>query len=621
MSHTEEHEIQESSDNSPWINNTKNSKRKQQRTNENERSDSEDVTLIDRNAQTTTATNGGQLFRNSRSRTNNRQNISPNDSSRIEQYPFPKRAGNYTNPEKERNEDETRSEKRAVTNVPHNHAQDGPNERNKVTNDLHITQHAMQYAIEHHLPFIHIECQPKVENQSKGKEIIRALLAHVEKDFRTKNMYFSHPMAFDYWFIDKQGNLTSYSRHTELYVYLCDSTKYPESVVNTKITPRRPNHLPAQQSLVLKFIPTYITTEEVEKEINIHVNSLFKIEEMRGSKTEKSRHMRIELTSSTEYEKLLTRGELAIDGQLIEVAEFLAPPRLLICSKCNDPGHMRKNCGFEYEACRRCGEDRTKGDHKECTIKCHRCQQSHLSTDYRCQYIIDFRRALLQRLKESPNLLPPNIRIFIPTDCRDRGTRRTKVLTNPTTADIDEQTRKNETNPQFQNQAHEWPYLPNRWDAESNQPKRNNVWECMKNKHKDIDELRDEINDKLKKYNEKHNEHMKKLNIIITTMSHMIKHQNENIERCYTTINEVIPILSSTLVAIRRVALVRSTPNLSSENNKDIQEVLNHVSQTIEHLGDRNDMLIANQKQLSEAIENQRQMMMEGINEIATNND
>jgi hypothetical protein len=43
----------------------------------------------------------------------------------------------------------------------------------------------------------------------------------------------------------------------------------------------------------------------------------------------------------------------------------------------------------------------------------------------------EFRLALVRKLKERPNLLPPNVRIFIPVDCRERGKKNNKILMNP----------------------------------------------------------------------------------------------------------------------------------------------------------------------------------------------
>ncbi len=46
---------------------------------------------------------------------------------------------------------------------------------------------------------------------------------------------------------------------------------------------------------------------------------------MIGSKTDKSRHLRLEIESTIEYDQLMHRDGIIIDGRLIEIQEFLAP--------------------------------------------------------------------------------------------------------------------------------------------------------------------------------------------------------------------------------------------------------------------------------------------------------
>jgi len=46
---------------------------------------------------------------------------------------------------------------------------------------------------------------------------------------------------------------------------------------------------------------------------------------MRGTRSGKSRHIRIDVSTHDEYMGILNGGVLAIGGQLIEVFQFLAP--------------------------------------------------------------------------------------------------------------------------------------------------------------------------------------------------------------------------------------------------------------------------------------------------------
>ncbi len=137
-----------------------------------------------------------------------------------------------------------------------------------------------------------------------------------------------------------------------------------------------------------------------------------------------SRHIRLALYQKDDYIKIINDGKIALQGQIFEVEEYLPPPKILICFKYNKPGHVKKTCESPVELCRRCGENRNDGNkHSECSIKCRHCDGDHIATDCKCPLILKFRQELLNRLKTDRNKLPPNIKLFIPVDCRTTGDR------------------------------------------------------------------------------------------------------------------------------------------------------------------------------------------------------
>ncbi|CAF1077284.1 unnamed protein product [Didymodactylos carnosus] len=165
----------------------------------------------------------------------------------------------------------------------------------------------------------------------------------------------------------------------------------------------------------------------------------------------------MDFTSKEEYEKIRDDRVLPLNGLYHDVEEFLQPPRLLICSKCTEPGHTRKYCTWDYEVRCRCGENRTKGDHQECTIKCFRCSDAHRSNDYRCPHLKEYRYNLVIELKKRPDLLPPNVQLFILTDCRKNGDRTGKVLYNKSARNQHQQYSQQI---HCYNDLNEWPELP-----------------------------------------------------------------------------------------------------------------------------------------------------------------
>ena len=63
-----------------------------------------------------------------------------------------------------------------------------------------------------------------------------------------------------------------------------------------------------------------------------------------GTINDRNRHLRIELLDKKEYNAMLNSGKISIFGQLYDIDEFLPSSKLLICSKCNQPGHVKNNC-------------------------------------------------------------------------------------------------------------------------------------------------------------------------------------------------------------------------------------------------------------------------------------
>ena len=105
------------------------------------------------------------------------------------------------------------------------------------------------------------------------------------------------------------------------------------------------------------------------------------------------------------------------------MVEYLAAPRVLFCSKCNEPGHSKKQCTLSYERCKRCDNDRNDGEHKECEIKCHHCNNDHISIDFKCPAIKSYRCDLIQILQQQPEVLPEDIQLFIPSQYRRQSDR------------------------------------------------------------------------------------------------------------------------------------------------------------------------------------------------------
>ena len=181
---------------------------------------------------------------------------------------------------------------------------------------------------------------------------------------------------------------------------------------------------------------------------------------MCGTANGRTRHVRVDLSSQSEYTNALNGGVMAMVGQLIEVVEFLAPPRVLICSRCNTPVHVKRDYKLEHDRCRRCGDNRSHGEHNECDIICHHCKGDHGSTSYKCPIVAEFRKELMTRIQSRPSMLPHNVQLFIPSEYRAQGERGRRTLFNSEHLRSKQQQRNHLQTAPF-NQRDGWPSLPN----------------------------------------------------------------------------------------------------------------------------------------------------------------
>ena len=78
-----------------------------------------------------------------------------------------------------------------------------------------------------------------------------------------------------------------------------------------------------------------------KKELKDMFTSIFLVEDMMGTMRSNSRHIRVEFYQKDDYNKIINDDKIGLQGQIFEVEEYLPPPKILICSKCNTPGHLK----------------------------------------------------------------------------------------------------------------------------------------------------------------------------------------------------------------------------------------------------------------------------------------
>ena len=79
----------------------------------------------------------------------------------------------------------------------------------------------------------------------------------------------------------------------EIFIYLCITTDYPNEINSIKIEPQLPKKLPSPCSVLIKFVHNNISIDENNQEIKERYVSQYSINETLGSKTNRTRHIRV----------------------------------------------------------------------------------------------------------------------------------------------------------------------------------------------------------------------------------------------------------------------------------------------------------------------------------------
>ncbi|CAF1441135.1 unnamed protein product, partial [Rotaria sordida] len=435
-------------------------------------------------------------------------------------------------------------------------------------NKFNITNDTVAYSVDQFFPPIKITCEPKVNEHKDGAKIIKRLFKLIVDDFKQINPKHNEVIGFESWYIDINGNLQCITRDVELFIYLCDVKHIPNMLLDTKIMVVLPKHLPSQRSVIIKDVPITFSIDDVKNEIINKYKSMYSITELIDTNNGRTRYLRLDLTDTNEYNQLLNSGIICIDGQCLHVFEYLAAPRVLFCSMYNLPDHNKKYYNFTFNRCRRCGEDRKNGDHKNCAISCHNCEGEHVSTDFRCQTVQNYRRDLIHYLKQHAERLPTDTHFFIPSQYRSYGksvlyNRRSyaQLMTMP-------------PNRKYQLNNDEWPSLPppTRPTINYSNYTRSSSSDAIKNLQLQLNHLDKccSINKKNMEIKSQLNESLAQLKSLNICFSTIIQHQNETIIMLKDTINECLEINKYTIQAVCLM--------MTKSSDQQYEEIIKQIS-------------------------------------------
>ena len=193
----------------------------------------------------------------------------------------------------------------------------------------------------------------------------------------------------------------------ESFIMLFDDQKWPTTIESLNYEKILPNHLPPQFSIVLRNVPTDINTNELLTNIKNEYNDITNAHRILNKNNQPTSFIRLDIKNVNVLDELLGKKFIYFNNIRLGVTEYLAPAKVLVCSKCFQIGHFRATCKNTLEICRICGaavndinQHKQSCDKKIC---CTRCKGAHEANDVRCPDIKTYHAVLTKSLLASTN--------------------------------------------------------------------------------------------------------------------------------------------------------------------------------------------------------------------------
>ncbi|CAF4543959.1 unnamed protein product [Didymodactylos carnosus] len=134
-------------------------------------------------------------------------------------------------------------------------------------------------------------------------------------------------------------------------------------------------------------------------------SDISKVIRLKNQKQNDTKLVKLEFIKPNQRDEILSRGKIMVDSLTYVVEEYLAPARVLICSKCCGIGHFRKQCQQNDETCKVCGLSCVDLASHQCSqqLKCIHCGGNHSSNELKCPVVKEFRAQLTKRLLSIPS--------------------------------------------------------------------------------------------------------------------------------------------------------------------------------------------------------------------------
>ncbi|CAF1407727.1 unnamed protein product [Didymodactylos carnosus] len=193
-------------------------------------------------------------------------------------------------------------------------------------------------------------------------------------------------------------------KNRESFICLFDAEKWPVTLGGLNFKKTLPRRLPPQFSLVLHDVSLSKNIDELLNEMQLAYPDIDNAFRINNKEKKPTKLVRIDIRSVKTLNDLVQARFMYIDYVRYRVSEYIAPVKVLLCSKCFGIGHFKRECKQDLPVCKVCGlafqDLELHRGNGGCSgvSKCVRCQGSHASNDGRCPSIITYRAALTKTM-------------------------------------------------------------------------------------------------------------------------------------------------------------------------------------------------------------------------------
>ncbi|CAF1473615.1 unnamed protein product [Adineta steineri] len=201
--------------------------------------------------------------------------------------------------------------------------------------------------------------------------------------------------------------LLLFAINRESFIILFDESKWPSTITSLNYRKVCPNHLPPQFSVVIRNMSVDIDDTDLLKDLKDDYPDVINVHRIMNKNNQPTSFVRLDIGNVKLIDELLKKKHIYINNSRFTVVEYLAPAKVLVCSKCFGIGHFRNNCKNQLDICKVCGEGvKDIVAHKETcnkTPRCIRCNGEHNANDLRCPDIKSYRSILTKSLLINTN--------------------------------------------------------------------------------------------------------------------------------------------------------------------------------------------------------------------------